>query len=569
MTWAGPGYAHPAAAAATSAFDYFDIGLRVGTGAGSKVEWRPIGSYLNAKVAPTWGLTPGTFSFTLPPKHPLTDIITNVRRTCWHFRCGYNGLPALTGRIMTRSYDGAPGRTPYMYAGVCNKIWLSAIYAWVNPLFPPEIQIGLTGKQDIIYGPVDFVYKYYLAKNATRLNVPVYAGLPLRMPDSWSQDNLVDFVTSGDFLEALVGSALSGGAIGAITGGLVGAAIGAGAGALLGAVNSASSAGLFDEVIGLQARFPPLSELYKQSAERLELGVAMDFWDGHGTSPQVFNTDSLANLQSIIDYSSDNFLDLTTLGSTDLSGLWTGQMGRAGYVMSTKLKRDKRNVQFRTDGGQIRSYKYNESHATEWRAIVGGKSPSILNDVIEIGANLAIAALIGLLATIPGLGGLSALSVTVGDLFDDIFFAYQVFWDDEIADAIGHDDALAEGFADNTAAWSLDGYSTAHTHLKDHGGKEELAITAMGGTKDGRGITFGADNGTARRYQLGDLVTCWDRGNTVEQYVSSVTIDDTPGERCVETPSIGRDKRAKGPWDRAFNALGDVSGALRGFANAV
>ncbi|WAC54976.1 hypothetical protein [Gordonia sp. SL306] len=244
-------------------------------------------------------------------------------------------------------------------------------------------------------------------------------------------------------------------------------------------------------------------------------------------------------------------------------------MDQAGYVFTTQLKRDRRHVQFRTDGGQIRSFKYSETHATAWRAIVGGKSPSVLNDIIEIGANLAIAAIVAAIATIPGAGGVAGLSVGVGDLFDNIFFAYQVYWDQEVADEIGHADALPEGFADNTAAWSIDGYSTAHTWLKEHGGKEELTITAQGGTPDGRGISFGVDNNTPRRYQLGDIVTCWDRGNTVEQYVSSVTIEDAPGERVVETPTIGRDKRAKGPWDRLFGGLGDIQGSLHGFANAI
>lgn len=562
-----PGMPRPSAATTGSAFDYFDIGLREGIGEGSVINWRPIGSYMEASVTPTWGIKPGTFSFTLDPKHPLTWTITNVKRTCWHFRAGYNGLPALTGRIMHRGYDGPPGRDPYTYSGVCNKQWLQSMYAWVNNLFPPEIQVGLTGKQDIVFGPIDPTFKNYIAKVATRLNIPVHAALPLRWPEEWSQDNLSSFGSAEDFLGYLLGSALAGGALDALGLGVIGDILGDTG--ILGDLEAQNRPGLFDSIIALQARFTQLGELFGQAAERTEIGVSVNLWDGHGASPEVFNTSSLAALQSIIDYSSDHFLDLSQLLKPINNGLWSYEMDRAGYVFDTHLKRDRRNVQFRTDGGQILNMKYDETHSDGWRAIVGGKSPSIINEAIEIGANLALAAIVTALSFIPGLSGIGGLSLSVGDLFDDIFFAYQVFWDDSIVDEIGHDDALPEGFADNTAAWTLDGYSIAHTWLKEHGGQEEIELTAAGGTSDGRGISFGADNGTARRYRLGDIVTCWDRGNRIERYVSGVTITDKPGERCEERPVLGKDKRAKGPWDRAFQSLGDVAGAFRGFANAV
>ncbi|MDP1249906.1 hypothetical protein Q6312_28525, partial [Klebsiella pneumoniae] len=69
-------------------------------------------------------------------------------------------------------------------------------------------------------------------------------------------------------------------------------------------------------------------------------------------SPQVFNTHTLSMLQSVMDYTSDNFLNFTNpgniLGLTDPSE-W-GKLQNPGFVFNTHAKRDRREHQWRTDG---------------------------------------------------------------------------------------------------------------------------------------------------------------------------------------------------------------------------
>lgn len=562
-----PGYADPY----TGPVEQFDIqvGKRFGTGQGSAVSWRPVGTYEEAAIDFTWGLEAGGLVFTLKADHPLNEVIseTGIERKAYHVRTWYNGQPFI-GRIKKRRIAGRAGQEKFAYECVDYKYWLTRVLFWVNPLFPPEIQVGLTGKQDVMWGPVDPVFKYYLAKNFTRLDRPLYAKLPLRWPEAWSQENLSDFDNLDEFMEHLLGGAVMGGAIGGLGLGVIGGALGGVIGGLLGAISGATAIGLFDECIAMQCRFTQGDEAFAQTVDMLEMGVSVDFWDGHGTSPKVFNTDSLASLQSIIDYSSDHFLDLTQLLKPINNGLWSYGMSRAGYVFDTHLKRDRRNVQWRTDGTVIDTYENASEHADATDAIVGGKSPSMVNELIEIGANLAIAAIIAAIATIPGLGGIAGLAVGVGDLFDDIFFAYQRFWDQELEDDIGSDDAFAEGFADNTAAWSVDSYSVGKKYLKDHGGSSQLTINTIAYGASGKGNTFGADNGTARRFKCGDINTFWDRGNLIEQYCSKATIADKPDERLTQTAVFGDDKRLKGPWDRMLGGLGRAAAAVNGLANS-
>ena len=519
MTTVLPGYARPNTTPVTP-FP-IDIGRRNNP----VIEWRPVGDYQEAAFDWTFGLEPGTGAFTLHPEHPLVSKITNVKRRCFHVRTMYNGKP-WNGRIMRRRLAGTPGREKVLYTCVDNKYLMQRWLAWVNPGMPPWIQVGLTGKQDVMVGPPDPTFKYFFAKNMTRLNFPAFCKLPLQWPAEWTMPDIGDIDSLDDLLDLI--------------------------------------ADVTDPIVALQARFPRGADLFEPSIKRLEMGISVDLWDGHGTSPKVFNTSTLGALQSIIDASSDHFLDLSQLLKPINNGLWSDTLDRAGMVFDTKQKRDNRKVQFRTDApGQIESYEYEEAHPEAGKVIVGGKSPAILNDVIEIGANLAIQLLLNLIA--PGLG----LGAVVGDLFDDIFFAYQQFWDQDLIDDVGEDDIWPEDFVDNTAAHSLDSYATGMTGLKERGGGEKLTINATSGGADGRGMSFGADNGTSRRFDVGDIIQFWDRGNTVEQYVSKVAVADKRNGRMLEQTTVGESERLKGPWDRTITGLIGLGATSRAFANSV
>lgn len=521
----GPGYATPN----TALLDGFNLEVGVESPYGTVINWRPVGGYLEASVQWLWGIDPGAFVFDLPDDHPICDFMGDVTETAFHFRLGrdangvigYNGKP-FTGRVMRRKENKASHRV--QFAGVDYRFWLKRMIAWVNDQFPAEIQFSITGKQHVEFGAVDDVFKRFVASVATRLDKPVFGALPIRKQPSWDPPELDDIDSLDDLIDIVLDGA--------------------------------------EDIVGLQARFTYLDELFRPTVERLEIGVSVDLWDGRGTSPTVFNTSTLADLQSIIDYTGDSFLDLSKLSG--LGGdLWSDSMTESGYVFDTHDKRDNRKVQFRTDAqGQIVDFDHDQAHCDATRAVVGGKSPAILNDIIEIGANFAIALLLNAVA--PGLG----LGVVVGDLFDDIFFAYQVFWDNELEARIGQKHAFPEVFADNTAAWSLDGYSVGQLALKEHSGQQTLTVNAMSGIP-GKGNSFGADDGTARRYDIGDIIRLWDRGNTVEQYVSGVTVSDRPGARMREQPVLGSDKRLKGPYDRLFGLAQGAVGALNGVANSV
>lgn len=512
-----PGYAAPN----TSPVEAFSIELGQRTSDRKRIEWTPLGAYKEAEFQWHWYL-PGAFHFDLQPDHRLIPYMRLLRRKAIHVRTYHNGIP-FYGRLMAGNINGRPGRENVRFSGFDYKILLTRWLAWVNPFFPPEFQLALTGKQDIMAGDPDFVFKYFASKNWARLHRPIYSALPLHQVYGDLPD--LEGIATLDDLLSIINDAI-------------------------------------ENLVILSARFTQGDELFKLNRSRLDFGYKMDLWDGTGTPPACFNTETLSQLLSVIDATSDNFLNFLNpgnyLGLADPAS-W-GKADRACYIFDTRAKRDMRKIQWRTDGGQIEHWENDFSHADACRAIVGGKAPEILNQVIEWAANFAIQLLINALA--PGLG----LGVVVGDLFDDIFFAFQQFFDGDLEDEIGIDDAMAEIFADNTSAWSLDSYSIAHGALKDHSGSDAIKLTI---DATGTGYHFGADDGSGTRYDVGDTHTFYDRGNTVEQYISAVTVSDKRDGRMVETPTLGEDTRLQGNFDRMIANVQSLAGSIRGIANSV
>ncbi|WP_280422574.1 hypothetical protein [Nocardia carnea] len=484
---------------------------------------RPLGPYMRARFGWFWRV-PGTAEIQVRADHPLAARLMACKRDVVPIRTYYNGIP-WSGRVISARMRGRPGQEIVTATCVGNLYWILTGLAWVNNHFPPEVQIGLTGKQDVRFGPVDFVAKSYLTSIMTRLQKPVYSALPVdyEIPEL---PQLEDLNSLDDILEAL----------GTLT----------------------------EDLCVLSARFTQLDELIDGAIKNSGRGMSCELWTPEdGPSPDVFNSDTLARLQNIIDLTGDNFFWFTNpdniLGLADPDS-WR-KMQRAGYVFDTHKKRDRRWMQWRTDSGHIEEYDRGVSHPTAHSAVVGGKAPEFMNQLVEWAANLALQAILNLIVPGANLG-----SILVGDLFDNIFFAYQKFDDPQLEADLG-EHAFGETFADNTAAYSLDSWAVGLAALKQAGGGESLKLTVKAGGIDGRGPSFGVDDGSGRRFQLGDIMTFWDRGTIVEDYVSAVEVEDSRDERCTETVTIGDDEELQDAWEKLIGRMKGFAGLSRAIAN--
>ncbi|MCZ4557991.1 hypothetical protein O4215_20730 [Rhodococcus maanshanensis] len=486
---------------------------------------RPLGPYIKARFGWFWQV-PGTGTIQVKADHPLAARLMQCKRDVVPIRAYYNGTE-WEGRVMHAEIEGEPGNEIVTATCIGNLFWLATILGWVNPLFPPSVQVGLTGKQDVMFGPLDFVFKYFLARNAIRQQKPIHMALPIRY-DIPEPPDLDDFASIDAVIRYITG--------------------------------------LGDDLVILSSRFTRLDELFAQTLNSTEIGMSMKMHIPalDGPSPQVFNVDTLGRLQNILNLSRDNFLWFTNpnniLGLADPS-TWN-KVTAPGFIFDTHKKRDRTHMIWRTSNGQIKWYKRGVDHPTATSAIVGGKAPEFLNDLVEWGANLAIKAILNAIAP-----GLNLGEILIGDLLDDIFFAYQRFNDLELRDDLGPW-GFGEVFADNSGAWTLDAFAVGFEALKAAGPQESLKLQVQSGGPDGRGFSFGADDGSGTRFLVGDIMTFWDRGTMIQDYVSGVEVEDSRGEFCTEYITIGDDKAIKDGWAQLVDRIKVLSSLSRAAANS-
>lgn len=471
---------------------------------------RPLGPYMRARFGWFWKV-PGTGTIVVKRDHPLAERLMQCKRSVVPIRTVYNGKK-WTGRVMHCSVSGEPGNEVVTATCVGDLLWLATFLAWVNPLMPPEFQVALTGKQDVMAGSIDFVFKYFLAKAAARMGKPVRVKVPVSYHVELPRMEAIN--TIDDLFDMVLAWA--------------------------------------EDLCIVQARFTQLDELFQATLDNSRRGLSMELHipalDGEG--PTVFTAANLGQLGTAIGLAtaSDNFLNLMS-----------GKLTQPAYVFDTRIQRDRRRMQWRTDNGTIKHYTRTVGHPTAHSVIVGGKAPEFVNDIVEWGANLAIKALLNWLIPGAGLG-----DILIGDLLDDIFFAYQKFDDYELALDLGPH-GFGETFGDNTSAWNLDAFAVGMNKLREVGPQETLKLEVVSGTPGS--FEFGADDGSGRRFDVGDIMTFWDRDTVIEDYISGVEVEDSPTEWCTEYVTVGDDKIAQDGWSSLISRIKGLSAFSRAIAN--
>jgi len=162
-----------------------------------------------------------------------------------------------------------------------------------------------------------------------------------------------------------------------------------------------------------------------------------------------------------------------------------------------------------------------------------------MNDLSRIIAD----GLLGLLLT---MFGAPFLAPSVGGTFDDIFLAFNVFSDPALAAQLGRH-GFGEAYANASTGFTLDALTAGLQALRDHAGRDSVKIVVQDGGATGKGFEFGVDDGSGRRYDVGDIMTFVDRDTEITDYVSSVEVEDQRGAYCMVTVTIGDDNPVKDP----------------------
>lgn len=462
---------------------------------------KPLGvKMLSRTSAPFFGVGSGTI--VVQRDHPLADRLMQADYDVVPITSEINGR-RWSGRVKEFVCEGEPGREILTCTLIDDRAVLHSILGRPNPWRGLEFQAP---KEDVREGRLDDVILGYITANAVRLDLPIYVRVPDR---SLPAPRIRRF-----------------------------------------------------------SRMTPLDELFESTLEEHGWTLDVALWVKGDPDPgPVVNATrlsgspytALARIPNLLELRTDKDYGLGLLNPADIRTI-----SEPGLVVTIRPKRDRRFVRWSTQGGGIIRYKITGRHPDAHTAVVGGKSPGWVNDIVEGAVDLGIQGLLaaaGIALSAAGPGGmlLGAVVNIVGGLIvdglTDTALAYSERTDVEMKARMGPF-AFAEVFVSSGAGtFSLDAIEAQATGLAEARGGRSIEVEVA----DGKPHRYGDDerlaNGRVRRgYRTGDLCTFDDRGAEFYDYVSDVTVvEDIKGLRII--PTIGDQRIAEDPDVRQIRQL--------------
>lgn len=253
---------------------------------------------------------------------------------------------------------------------------------------------------------------------------------------------------------------------------------------------------------------------------------------------------------------------------SDPSGTTT--MSAPGILVEVVPKRERQFVRWTTESGAISHIKITGRNPKAHTAVVGGKSPSWVNDAIDLGidmllegllsaAGVAIGTVIGgpIGAIVGGVAG--GVIEMVGGLLKgglhDVFLAYSEYTDVELKAALGPFARPEVFISSGAGTFSYDAIDAGLTGLKDARGGRSIEMTVQDAMPHRFGRDEHLDDGRIRRgYLVGDVNVFSDRGTDIADYISQVEVtDDWQG--VTVRPTVGDAKIADPPELRLIREI--------------
>ncbi|MFD4438119.1 Gp37-like protein, partial [Bacillus safensis] len=309
------------------------------------------------------------------------------------------------------------------------------------------------------------------------------------------------------------------------------------------------------------ARMVPLDELFEQWLKDSGCHLTITLWlpgdeqphpDLFLTRPQYIvdvvqqpRTGGLLQTGSVLDGIADTIGNLIAAGVNLLTGWLNPGIGQA--VSDALTSKEVPSVVFRSDGSAIDDATVTVTHPLYYSSVIGGKSPTWVNKLIDLGVQMAITwifSLIGL-AVIPGLAGF------ISGIFHDVFLAFQKFVDWALKADLGPL-GFPEGFVNAGAAYTFSGFQAGTKGLWDGRGTRSASITL----RDGAPYTAFVD------YDLGQLAG-WedeDDGQIYYDRITAIAVEDTREGGIVLKTVIGDDKPDEAPWEVGMRQIKELFG---------
>lgn len=455
-----------------------------------------IGDYASCKVKFVHnGVGPG--QIVIPGFSEFADLVMTCDENVIPVRVRYNGKN-YDSRVDEAIRTGVGSNKTITINLVDNYVWFHAIMAYPMPLpgfeevqFPPE---------DLYVGPLRGAIYWYLQRNVWRLQFRTgQCPITLLPYDLWTDRS---------------------------------------------------------EWVTMQARMVPLDELFAEVLKDSTCQLRIRMWI-KGRDPQPMpNRITLLESQLIVDVidrpktggvlNTGTLLDglANTIGEAVADGIDSvlgGFLPGLAELITSKLKQTEMpSCIWSEDSDGVIDVTESATHPKGYSAVVGGRSPTWMNKLIQMGIEAGVTALLSWAGlVIPGLA--SAL----GGVLNNVFLAFMKATDYQLKNKLGKF-ALPEVFANGgSAAYTFSAFQVAKLALFDNAGKRRAKVTVLDYAP------FGAFDD----FDIGHLVGWRTSSKTFFDRVTSIEINDDRDERVVVSTVIGDDDPEKAPGQKSIEKI--------------
>lgn len=439
-----------------------------------------VNNYESAEVEFLWNQV-GTGEIVIPAHHEFAKLCMSVDRTVVPITVTYND-ERWSGRVDIATREGVRGQKKITLSLIDDYAWFHAILAFGNPRSAPEVQFP---PQDIAIGPIRTVIDHYLTPNAKRLGLPI---------------TMLPFKKHLDTTEWVVGV----------------------------------------------ARMVPLDELFQGWLDNSSCRLVIRLWlpgdpqphpDLYLTKAQYLvevvdnpKESGVINTQTFLDGLADALGQLVTGFISQVGGFLIP--GLADAVDGLFKRAEIPSVVWSSESSGVANSRLTVKHPLYYSVVVGGKSPTWLNELVDMVAELAVTWVFALLsmAVLPGLSGLLA------SLFKDVFLAFQKFADQKTKADMGIL-GFPEGFANAQAGYTFAANQVAERALNEGRGQRAMTIEVM----DGYPFLAFYD------YHVGSICGLEDEGEVSYDRCRAIKVRDSRSERVMVSAVIGDDRVDEDP----------------------
>lgn len=454
-----------------------------------------LNNYSTAKCEFVWNEV-GTGELDIPGDHPFAKLCMTADRTVVPISITYNGK-RWSGRVDMATRKGIKGRKRIMLQLVDDYAWFHAIIAWPQPLSIPEVQFP---PQDIMVAPLRTLIYWYAARNAWRLGLP-FTFLPYNI-----------FADTTPWKIGMV-------------------------------------------------RMVPLDELFAPwlAEEDCKLDISLWVPGDPQPHPDLFLTRPQYIVQVIDRPKTGGIINTGTFldGLADMLGeMFAGFIDAVGGFLIPGLaealdgilrRKEVPWVIWSESSSGVVDAELTVKHPMYYSVVVGGKSPTWVNKLVDLIAEVAVNAIFAILSlmVIPGLGTLLA------SIFHDVFLAFQKVADWAARESLGPL-AFPEGFVSAGTAYSFASSQAASKGLWEGRGQRCAKVEVL----DGYPFLAFVD------YEVGVIAGWEDEGEIYFDRIQSIAIEDTRSDRVKVSTFIGDDKADEEPGAKGMRLIKSVNEAV-------